>query len=56
MIISQTKVISIKHFCIQKTIEVETRWQLNKSSNTFFYSFTFSMHIQSDSTYFFEYK
>ena len=50
IIISYTKIISIKLFCIQKKIEIETCRQINKPSNIFFFRFTFSTYIPSDST------
>ena len=39
--------------CIKKKIEVEMRWQINKQSNIFFFRFTFSTYLLSDSTHFF---
>ena len=44
-IISHTKIILIKHFCIQKKIEVETHWQINQPANIFFFRSTFSTYI-----------
>ena len=45
IIIPHTKTISIKHFCIQKNIEVETRWQINKPSNIFCLFYLFYVYI-----------
>ena len=55
IIISHTKMILIKHFCIQKKIKVETHWQMNKSANVFFFRFIFCKYILSDSTYIYIY-
>ena len=41
IIISHSKIILVKHFCIQKKIEVETRWQINKLAGIFFFHFPF---------------
>ena len=48
IIISHTKIILIKHFCIKKKIEVETRWQINKPWNIFFIHFIFFIYIMQD--------
>ena len=44
IIISHIKIILMKHFYIQKNIEVEMRWQISKPSNIFlpFYLFRFN--------------
>ena len=45
-IISHTKIILIKHFCIQKKIEVETHWKINKPSNIFLPFYLFYEHLK----------
>ena len=45
IIISLAKIILIEYFCIQKMIEVETRWKINKPSNIFSFFFTLYIYI-----------